>query len=181
MVHFANSHIAFITLLALTAINSGESTSVSAITRRLAKINGEIPVIIADIKNSEVKVKNATDKILSQNASLQGEIKKYTDCLENSYKYGWGSASFDNLLLNFPRDPHKKLVDAKNCLQQEFLEYKKNNKAFPTNKCFVNMPPAPQPDLHQLNVEVYTLYDHRYLLTIKLYGKALNQILLKGL
>ncbi|CAH8867569.1 unnamed protein product [Trichobilharzia szidati] len=39
MVHFAYSHIVFFTLLALTAINSGESTSKDAISARLAKIN----------------------------------------------------------------------------------------------------------------------------------------------
>ncbi|CAH8868109.1 unnamed protein product [Trichobilharzia szidati] len=161
-------HFAFITLLALTAINSGESTSVGAISRRLAKINGEIPGIITAIQNSEVKVEKATDKILSQNASLQGEIKKYTDCLENAYKYSWGSEAFDNIHRNFPRDPHKKLVDAKNCIRRETLEYKKNITVFPNENCFVNMPPAPHADLSQLNKEVYALYQNKHSLTIKI-------------
>ncbi|CAH8865915.1 unnamed protein product [Trichobilharzia szidati] len=104
MVHFAYSHIAFFTLLALTAINSGESTSKDAISARLAKIKGEIPGIITAIKNSEVKVKNATDIILKKKPHLQGDMKKFTDCLEYAYKYYWGFKAFNNTLNFFPED-----------------------------------------------------------------------------
>ncbi|CAH8868111.1 unnamed protein product [Trichobilharzia szidati] len=174
-------HFAFITLLALTAINSGESTSKDAISTRLAKINREIPKVTAYLKSSEAKVKQATDKILSQNASLQGEIKKYTDCLENAYKYSWGSEAFKNILHHFPGDPHRILVDAAKCIQQESFEYKRNIEEFPIKKCFVNMPPAPYEDLRQLNVQIYYLFFHKHEQTFNIYAKNINEILLKGL
>ncbi|CAH8867513.1 unnamed protein product [Trichobilharzia szidati] len=103
MVHFAYSHIAFITLLALTAINSGESTSKDAISARLAKIK---------------------DFILKEEPHFQGNMKTFLGCLEYAYEYYWGFKAFNNTLNFFPEDPHKKLVDAKNCIQQETLEYK---------------------------------------------------------
>ncbi|CAH8865913.1 unnamed protein product [Trichobilharzia szidati] len=181
MVHFAYSHIAFFTLLALTAINSGESTSKDAISARLAKIKGEIPGIITAIKNSEVKVKNATDIILKKKPHLQGDMKKFTDCLEYAYKYYWGFKAFNNTLNFFPEDPHKKLVDAKNCIQQETLEYKKIKEAFHPKKCYGYSFATTYGDITRFMSAEFQLYNHKHMLTIKIYGKILNENLLKGL
>nr|CAH8833491.1 unnamed protein product [Trichobilharzia regenti] len=164
MVYFAYNHIAFISLLALTAINSGE-----------------IPGIMSDLENAEGRVQNLTEKILSQNASLRGEIEKYTDCLETAYTYSWGQAAFTNIFQNFPRDANEKLGDVKNCVEQEASAYQKKKAAFPTDKCFENLPSARYEDLDQLNKDIYQLFQVKYRFTIETYNRNVYESQLKML
>nr|CAH8821156.1 unnamed protein product [Trichobilharzia regenti] len=94
MVYFAYSHLAFISLLALTAINSGESLDVNTLSKKLINVNKEIVGVISDLRGAEERVQNIKDKILIYNASLRGELENYTNCLETAYMYSWGNMVF---------------------------------------------------------------------------------------
>ncbi|CAH8865279.1 unnamed protein product [Trichobilharzia szidati] len=97
MVYFTYSHVAFVTLLAFAAIHSVESLNETEITGRLKLIADELPGVISELKAAEGRVQNITAKILSQKASLRGELEKYMDCLETAYKYKWGKITFEKI------------------------------------------------------------------------------------
>ncbi|CAH8823890.1 unnamed protein product [Trichobilharzia szidati] len=94
MVYFTYSQVAFVTVLAFAATISVESLN-----------EKEIKFILNRIKA----------KILSQRASLRGQLEKYTDCLETAYKYKWGQLTFNG--------DQGALDDTRRCCQQEAAAY----------------------------------------------------------
>ncbi|CAH8823886.1 unnamed protein product [Trichobilharzia szidati] len=115
MVYFTYSQVAFVTVLAFAATISVESLNEKEIKFILNRIKDKIPGVISELKAAEGRVQNITAKILSQRASLRGQLEKYTDCLETAYKYKWGQLTFNG--------DQGALDDTRRCCQQEAAAY----------------------------------------------------------
>ncbi|CAH8823924.1 unnamed protein product [Trichobilharzia szidati] len=123
MVYFTYSQVAFVTLLAFAAIHSVESLNKKEITFILDRIKDKIPGVISELKAAEGRVQNITAKILSQRASLRGQLEKYTDCLETAYKYKWGQLTFNAIADDIYRSDQGALDDTRHCCLQEAAAY----------------------------------------------------------
>uniref|UniRef100_A0AA85JEZ0 Uncharacterized protein n=1 Tax=Trichobilharzia regenti TaxID=157069 RepID=A0AA85JEZ0_TRIRE len=96
MVYFAYNHqVAFVALLAFAAINSGESTNVTEIGKRLKETENKIFELSNVLKNGEPGVELLMDEILNRNASLYEEIEKHMNCLKTAYVYEYGETAFN--------------------------------------------------------------------------------------
>nr|CAH8822042.1 unnamed protein product [Trichobilharzia regenti] len=143
MVYFTYSHIAFITVLAFAATISGELTNVTLLENLKENSEHGISRAISELKFAEGEIQNITDKILSQNASLRGEVEEYTACLETAYKYKWGRNTFrdisNGLLDNIVGNSSD---DAITCYLEEATGYEKKMEAFPIEGCHKNLASA---------------------------------------
>ncbi|CAH8823835.1 unnamed protein product [Trichobilharzia szidati] len=160
MVHFAYSHVAFVTLLAFAATISGESMDA------------------AEIEN---RIKNIENKILSQNASLRGELEKYTDCVKTAYKYKWGAITFKEIARYLDLIDDGTLDDVIFCCLQEESTYLEKQKAFPVDKCHGNLASVNQEDLKQLKVQIEEVFLNNYWCSYEYFNKNVLTTRLKML
>ncbi|CAH8823832.1 unnamed protein product [Trichobilharzia szidati] len=158
MVYFTYSQVAFVTLLAFAATISGEPMDAAEIENRIKNIEKKLKNDVTDLKNSEARLQSLTDKILSQNASLRGELEKYTDCVKTAYKYKWGAITYKEIAGYLDLIDDGTLDNVIDCCLQEESTYLEKQKAFPVNKCHGNLASANQEDLQQLKLEIEALY-----------------------
>nr|CAH8865258.1 unnamed protein product [Trichobilharzia regenti]CAH8865260.1 unnamed protein product [Trichobilharzia regenti] len=173
MVYFTYSHVAVsLTVISFAAIISGESTNVTVLESWLNETQHEISKAVSELKVAEGRVKNITDKILSQDASLRGEIEDYMNCLETAYKYKWGKTTFDyiseRLLDKSEEDSNDDMIT---CYLQEATVYEEKMKEFPVEKCFENQPPAKEEDLEQLKWQIESVFYYNYLFSSEIFYK----------
>ncbi|CAH8823396.1 unnamed protein product [Trichobilharzia szidati] len=183
MVHFAYSHVAFVTLLAFAAINSvqGGWMDVTEIKQRLAETEYEIPGVISELKAAEERVQNIKAKILSQNSSLRGELEKYTDCLETAYKYKWGETTFKQTPNYLYGWNDSRFSDTISCCKQEAFLYRQKMEVFPVDKCHGNLGSVNQEVLQQMQAEIEGVFYHNYLFSVHIFYKKLYTTQLKML
>ncbi|CAH8823918.1 unnamed protein product [Trichobilharzia szidati] len=181
MVYFTYSQVAFVTLLAFAAIHSVESLNKKEITFILDRIKDKIPGVISELKAAEGRVQNITAKILSQRASLRGQLEKYTDCLETAYKYKWGQLTFNAIADDIYRSDQGALDDTRHCCLQEAAAYHEKMEAFPVDECRKILPPANREDLKELKEQIEGVFYHNYLFSAQVFYKNSYTTLLKSL
>ncbi|CAH8823841.1 unnamed protein product [Trichobilharzia szidati] len=181
MVYFTYSQVAFVTLLAFAAINSGESLNPTVINERLNKIEAKIKEVISELKPAEGRVQSLTAKILSQNASLRGEIENYTDCLETAYKNKWGEFTFTEIIKHLKIQYGETLGEVLECSKQGASEYLEKKTASPVDKCLEKLPSANRKDLQQLQVEIEGVFYHNGWFSVAVFFKKLYKNQLKML
>ncbi|CAH8823431.1 unnamed protein product [Trichobilharzia szidati] len=181
MVHFAYSHIAFVTLLTFATVKADQPWSKQRITDMLSITNNNIHGVKPVLDDAEKAVQILKDKILSQNASLQGDLEKYMNCLRTAYKYIWGQEAINRIAVRLARTGELMYEDTVECCQKITLEYYYKTEEFPIENCFKNMPSAPHEDLHQMNLLTRTLFDHKHWVSIEVFFKHLYETQLKEL
>nr|CAH8821948.1 unnamed protein product [Trichobilharzia regenti] len=173
MVYFAYNHIAFVTLLALAAMNAVQPLNYQLLIMFISAVDENIRGFKPIVDGAEQAVQNLTDKILIQNASLRGEIETYVNCLKTANKYIWGEIALNKLADRVSREKNLRAQEILKCCRQEALEYSNKKMAFPLDKCFENLPPAPHEDLNQLNLLTRTLYDHKHWVAMQVFYKKI--------
>ncbi|CAH8865281.1 unnamed protein product [Trichobilharzia szidati] len=130
-------------------------------------LTDELPGVISELKAAEGRVQNITAKILSQKASLRGELEKYMDCLETAYKYKWGKITFEKIGNYIYCDYEGAWDDTRHCCHQQAAAYYEKMKAFPVDECRKILPPANQQDLKELKEQIEGVFYHNHLFSIE--------------
>ncbi|CAH8823554.1 unnamed protein product [Trichobilharzia szidati] len=185
MVHFAYSHVAFVTLLAFAATVSGESMMAAEIKKRLAETESKIPGIISELKSAKEKVQNTKAivlaKILSRNPSLRGELENYTKCLETTYTYKWGDVAFIRMANNLYGFDDEKLRKIRRCCGQKSEEYFQKFLAYHPGFCLEMLPSASNGDRLQLKNEIDSVFNQTCLFSVEMFYKKVYTTQLKML
>ncbi|CAH8823838.1 unnamed protein product [Trichobilharzia szidati] len=151
------------------------------IENRIKNIEKKLKNDVTDLKNSEARLQSLTDKILSQNASLRGELEKYTDCVKTAYKYKWGAITFKEIAGYLDLIDDGTLDDVIFCCLQEESTYLEKQKAFPVDKCHGNLASVNQEDLKQLKVQIEEVFLNNYWCSYEYFNKNVLTTRLKML
>ncbi|CAH8823844.1 unnamed protein product [Trichobilharzia szidati] len=179
MVYSAYSQVAFLTLLAFSVINSEKSEEITSLTRWLEGNEVKIKEVISELKAAEGRAQNITAKILSQNASLRGEIENYTDCLETAYKNKWGQILFETRTIFYV--DRKITHEIINCYEHQAWEYYRRTQRFTVDKCQKNLPSSNQEDLQELKEQIEAVFYNNKEFSAKILDKNIYTTYLKTL
>ncbi|CAH8824124.1 unnamed protein product [Trichobilharzia szidati] len=160
MVYFTYSQVAFVTLLAFTTINEGESTNVTKLAKMLNETENEISGIISELKSAKSIVQIHKDKLLSQNESLRGFLEDHIKCLEFGFELISAQRGLESIIDHLTSNNDGTLDDTIKCCKEELAVYDQ---------------------FHQLAMEVEEVFIQKKLFSMNIFYKNLYTTQMKVL
>ncbi|CAH8824121.1 unnamed protein product [Trichobilharzia szidati] len=182
MVYFTYSQVAFVTLLAFTTINEGESTNVTKLAKMLNETENEISGIISELKSAKSIVQIHKDKLLSQNESLRGFLEDHIKCLEFGFELISAQRGLESIIDHLTSNNDGTLDDTIKCCKEELAVYDQKNWDFRIdNECFNDVPSSLEEEFHQLAMEVEEVFIQKKLFSMNIFYKNLYTTQMKVL